>query len=692
MRFETVQQELMDSTSASPGLIVRSPGGGLGRSSLISRKAGAGISLVSSTRTKKLRIVTTVAKKENNQSGPKNVDKSNQFRRSKRATSLSDRWPVLNRLMRSRHVEQSLPSSELSNADSSDSGEDDDDDDEGTLTLQSANKVIVHIPTSKPRYLHAWSPRRSSPLSDLGRKPGMQDEARILRHCYPHRGYSFSAFHNVKQLWIQRRFEWDQYEIEVETWRLAHAIELDNGELDSTLPPHLVGGPQRADLVTSYTSANTSTVPTYSPISENSGAIFPRLGDLSAIRDSFLISVDVWFAHFPTWTLAKLSWSYDLTHRALDNIKPFSSESLPESGISSSGTNEELASRSSDFCVADASTEVVSPSSSTLSSTSHVVSFSTDIDEMSDSTLLNSFPLPDVSQAVPFSDKNNGLLERGSLTQTVSELQGSVSSLSSTHIGTCPCCHLENPNVKKPRQRVWEECWFSRWEVMYHQVRLAAAQAGILSDQDGELSSSDIMWSDREVREIELRILTSPSVLYDPFTLTEKDNAEGVIADNNVDPSDAGAAHAKEAQEGTGEEDTNVGLQYVAEDILFYEAGFTQPIQHISRVEEDEEDYGEMIPFTESKYKINGSQFYDTSQSSSESDDSSDLEGRFELLSSIPRPHARPRRPSHNFYSASEPRIIEEDDEDIGDSEDLEKMDVDDENELSDQLENMIIY
>ena len=58
-----------------------------------------------------------------------------------------------------------------------------------------------------------------------------------------------------------------------------------------------------------------------------------------------------------------------------------------------------------------------------------------------------------------------------------------------------------------------------------------------------------------------------------------------------------------------------------------------------------------MIPFTESKYKINGSQFYDTSQSSSESDDSSDLEGRFELLSSIPRPHARPRDRRSGHYA-----------------------------------------
>jgi hypothetical protein len=57
--------------------------------------------------------------------------------------------------------------------------------------------------------------------------------------------------------------------------------------------------------------------PTPSPCpSPVNSRIFPRLGDISALRDPYSVDIDRCFCHFPLWTVHKTLYMFDMHHRS----------------------------------------------------------------------------------------------------------------------------------------------------------------------------------------------------------------------------------------------------------------------------------------------------------------------------------------------------------------------------------------
>lgn len=238
-------------------------------------------------------------------------------------------------------------------------------------------------------------------------------------------------------------------------------------------------------------------------------ATFPRLGDLSSLRDSFLISVDTWFSDFPLWTLSKLIWIYDINFRS-------SREPSCADVLARKQSRSEIL---EDFGTVDR-LKVRSLSSLTGSSDSTLVNTSTE--EFIDDTDLS----------------NNNSTTRDS--------NDHPRKLYST---------------KSCDQQPWETCWFNRWEVLYHEVSLAA---------DIAAASESCASSCNGSKEAARIIFTSPSLLHDPH-----DNQSCL-------------------------DETFVSVEITPESPS--QLAMAQ-INHVMPLEDEEEDYGEVISPAESKFR-----------------------------------------------------------------------------------------
>ena len=370
--------------------------------------------------------------------------------RRMRATRISDRWPVLHKLMRARASTTSRPSSPSPSIESDD-GNEDEDEDEDTVVVPSFTRR--RLLASQPTY-----PKFPSPLSGIS---SFQKRLPIARHNYIHRGYSLAAIHAQRELWRKRKFEWDEYEQLLWQYgmRLEEAyggiVESSEGEVQGSqpLPPFKLDELRGAQ----HLSETTITSGNEEPLSSSSNpAVFPRLGDLSSIRDPFLISVDTWFGDFPLWTLSKLIWIYDVNYRSDKG----ENSSIPRALVCDSGESTPTS---------DVSTE----SSITTISTS------------SDETLV-----PEDARQQPDSPIVNLELSKEQHKE---------------HSDSPSCETICAPEDK--RGRGWETNWFLRWETLYHQVSLATDLASSSSDRTSQRNSGKVATR---------IILTSPKVLYDP--------------------------------------------------------------------------------------------------------------------------------------------------------------------------------
>ncbi|THH04553.1 hypothetical protein EW145_g5433 [Phellinidium pouzarii] len=438
--------------------------------------------------------------------------KTTPLRRSYKNSRLSDRWPVLNRIIRASKTIREQPLS-----DDSDSSSDSEDD--KSLIVYTKNMATDSSSSRyRVRVLHPTSPKFPSPLSGVK----LVERLNASRHNYIHHGYSQSALYHQRELWRRRKDVWEDYEHTL--WQAGITVEEAYGgmiEDDSgrpyVLPPHLANGPWiRRSPVNSEKIAET----TSSPRLVNP-AIFPRLGDLSSLRDSFLISVDTWFSDIPLWTLSKLVWIYDVHHRS----------------CSTSPIHRRARRRLSNNFLEDF--DASNSSADTLLS-----SFT----DSSDTTLVNigSGKLP---------EKSGGAAVVPTCCVT-REAPGNVLTQSAS---------LTSNIAAGDRVRAWETCWFSRWEMLYHQVSLAADIAASSGDPDPSTNGS------KEAARI---ILTTPSILYDPHNVP--DECDGTVDYEQVATTlNDGLTHSQSTK-----------------------------LRCIEAVEDEEDDYGEVVSMSESKYRL----------------------------------------------------------------------------------------
>ncbi|OCB88376.1 hypothetical protein A7U60_g4417 [Sanghuangporus baumii] len=435
-----------------------------------------------------------------------NTKKNISLRRPPKCIRLSDRWPVLSRIIRSTKSGTALLDSTSSTdlLDDPNSYQDQD----CTRSVRHSNDTSI-LPSAgySQRVLHPLSPKFPSPLS------GVCPVGRLLlaRHNYPHRGHSQSALYLQRDFWRKRKCEWDDYEFLLYRAGLTleeaygGTVEDENGS-SHALPPHLKTGPWngRSNPAPRESSETKLAVPVFLNYST-----YPRLGDLSSIRDPFLLSVDTWFSDFPLWTLSKLFWIFDVNYRSGHSAR---------SGMSAQNVNA----FTKDFDMGNSSVDAVSVSET----------------EFSDTTLV------ETNSILPPSPGDH--------------LKGAIRCQILPEHSLLYPISLDSVRNTDAHAKTWEVDWFSRWEVLYNQVSLAA---------DIVASAGNPAPSTNASKDAARIILTTSNILYDPL----RSNVDTWKADEQERESD-------------------------------YSVGTRTDVMH--SMEEDEEDYGRVIPLSESLYRI----------------------------------------------------------------------------------------
>lgn len=415
-------------------------------------------------------------------------------RRDSKNNRISDRWAMLNKIIRGAKS-TSPPSDE---SDLSDDGEEDCE----YVLPREADKP--EEPVYSRRVVHPTSPRFPSPLS--GVEPVFREN--VHRHCYAHRGLSYSALSHWRELWRKRKTEWDDYEYllwqtGITTEEAYAGLAEDDRTKNQVLPAVMKSCPWKK----TYSPKLPEKLALPTPLNP---AVFPRLGDLSSTRDSFLISVDTWFSDFPLWTLHKLIWTYDINYRFI---------------------------RRSDDVTRPSSKTVKPVLAEDFSSNGHLrVSSLSCLTENSDTTLVNT---------------------------STDELIEDADSLNNNAANKPDNSDIDKSTfpAKDYDLRPWETCWFNRWEILYHEVSLAA---DIAAGSETCLSSSN---GSKEAARI---IFTSPSLLHDPLitaTCTENYICVELTPDS---PSEVATA----------------------------------VVNQVLPVEDEDEDYGEVITPVDSRFRL----------------------------------------------------------------------------------------
>lgn len=399
------------------------------------------------------------------------------LRRNKRSTRLSDRWPALMKMIKGQKAQYKEKKKLAAGHDASDTSSDEDDD---AITIASSSRM--RYPKYLPRVFHPTSPRYPSPL--CGFLPVQRESAQ--RHLYIDRGFSRASLHNRRELWRRRRQDWEEYQSELS--QACCSSEEAYGGIEEEkqravhLPAHLAHGPRRR-----CSSASLRDLP--QELSEErpltNPALFPRLGDLLSLRDSFLLSVDTMFDHLPLWSLAKLAWIFDLKSRTRHLL------------ASSPRREDDNSSRE--------------PDGSNLSGDTLVPSLSEDNGHAS--CIVGDDSCLDFSKAFPSDVHCTSLRSIKELPISVHcrantvELPGTTglsSESASFRHSSAPLPYADDPAATKP----WETCWLSRWEVIYHEISLTAE---LLTASD---AARDLEGRNREILR---KIYMSSRNLYHPF-------------------------------------------------------------------------------------------------------------------------------------------------------------------------------
>ncbi|KZP16911.1 hypothetical protein FIBSPDRAFT_865442 [Athelia psychrophila] len=200
----------------------------------------------------------------------------------------------------------SSSSSELDDASSEDSGSDD----EERAALFTMFPTTPVIPPPVPK-----RPTRPSPAPLLALSPlsphyhhvpnSPSDPPKITHH-----GLSHSSLSHQKWLWQHRYDEWIAWEADMDDAESPNSGESAYGGI--AMLPGTCGQKIMFPPRSPPPPAPSPPPPTPAPNSK----IFPRMGDLSALRDPYSAAIDRCFCRFPLWTMQKALFMFDMHHRA----------------------------------------------------------------------------------------------------------------------------------------------------------------------------------------------------------------------------------------------------------------------------------------------------------------------------------------------------------------------------------------
>ena len=223
---------------------------------------------------------------------------------------------------------------------------------------------------------------------------------------YPHHGFSRSALLQQKTLWNSRHEEWAEWQSRIEQ-DAGHKQEsvgndaytgLDTIQSDvaENPPPYMRTPPSglERDLADHLPRKH----------EDVHSSIYPRVGDISALRDPYSVNIDRCFFRYPLWTLHKTLYVFNMHQRSTMLAPP--------------------------ALVHDTAQVQSSISSSTLSS----YTSSTSADEESDCTL--------VAEDSPVADSR-------------------LHQMESSRDTSSPCTHPSWTRLCR-----WELSWYARWELL----------------------------------------------------------------------------------------------------------------------------------------------------------------------------------------------------------------------------------
>lgn len=241
-------------------------------------------------------------------------------------------------------------------------------DDEPNSDEDDAQTILIPPRNSDSPFTRNISPETFPPC--LTPAPSVSS---VLSHCpdtqtppshtkpseFSNHGLSKSSLMHQKWFWSTRYDDWVMWEAQNAQANAATEAYGGMAILPGTCPALSRSriGPFR-------------TTPPPSPPPAPNPHIFPRLGDIAALRDPYSVNIDRCFCHFPLWTMHKTLYMFDMHHRSttsegksLGKAPGYESLSLSDEGLNVA----EDVSLSSDF--SDSDVTLVSENQSSISST-----------------------------------------------------------------------------------------------------------------------------------------------------------------------------------------------------------------------------------------------------------------------------------------------------------------------------------
>lgn len=166
-----------------------------------------------------------------------------------------------------------------------------------------------HPSANEPPIRPPPAPFLLAPLSPLSHCRGMTPSSARQPLEINHHGLSKSALMHQKWFWSARYDEWAAWEAQVE--QVNNLCEAYGG---MAILPGTCPGLNRHKDPSSRNNSPPSPGPSANPANPR---IFPRLGDISALRDPYSVNIDRCFCHFPLWTVHKTLYMFDMHHRSV---------------------------------------------------------------------------------------------------------------------------------------------------------------------------------------------------------------------------------------------------------------------------------------------------------------------------------------------------------------------------------------
>ncbi|EGO03989.1 hypothetical protein SERLA73DRAFT_69788 [Serpula lacrymans var. lacrymans S7.3] len=165
----------------------------------------------------------------------------------------------------------------------------------------------THIPEPvRPTAQTATTPENTSSLPI----PLSPSAKQALRLAYPHHGFSRSALMHQKWFWSSRHDEWVEWQARQDECKLRA------GDAENSCPaptcseedPHSRSPSSGLDRDVPVQSQNRF-------VQNMNAPIYPRIGDVTALRDAYSVNVDRCFCQFPLWTIHKMLYLFDMHQR-----------------------------------------------------------------------------------------------------------------------------------------------------------------------------------------------------------------------------------------------------------------------------------------------------------------------------------------------------------------------------------------